>query len=164
MSEAERVDAQEFSLSAPSSDFASALDALRKTSLTEEQARLVTRLAETLEPPRPAGPDAAQIYMVPARVAGGAIVREGVELDSPLVATCPPGTALTITGEGTAANGTARLRVSQPVSGWVSTKSVDFVAPPPTPTLKAAPSTPRRHSTPRRARESEGRPFSRWRA
>ena len=38
------------------------------------------------------------------------------------------------------------------------------VAPPPTPTLKAAPSTPRRHSTPRRARESEGRPFSRWRA
>ena len=81
--------------------------------------------------------------MVPARVAGGAIVREGVELDSPLVATCPPGTALTITGEGTAANGTARLRVSQPVSGWVSTKSVDFFAPPPTPTLKAAPSTPR---------------------
>ena len=164
VSEAERTDAAEFSLSAPSSDFASALDALRKTSLTEEQARLVSRLAETLEPPKPAGPDAAQIYMVPARVAGGAIVREGVELDSPLVATCPPGTALTITGEGTAANGTQRLRVSQPVAGWVSTKSVDFVAPPPTPTLKAAPSTPRRHSTPRRARESEGRPFSRWRA
>ena len=63
-------------VAATSTTAASALDALRKTSLTEEQARLVSRLAETLEPPRPAGPDAAQIYMVPARVAGGAIVRE----------------------------------------------------------------------------------------
>ena len=69
-------------------------------------------------------------FVVPARVAKGALVRAGVELDTPLVKTCMPGMKFVVTETATNAKGTLRLHITSPIDGWVSEKSVDFVEAP----------------------------------
>ena len=69
-------------------------------------------------------------FVVPGRVAKGAIVRAGCELDTALVETCMPGTEMEVVEVGTNAKGTTRYRLVKPVEGWVSDKSVEYVPPP----------------------------------
>ena len=69
-------------------------------------------------------------FVVPGRVAKGAIVRAGCELDTALVETCMPGTEMEVVEVGTNAKGTTRYRLVTPVEGWVSDKSVEYVPPP----------------------------------
>lgn len=69
-------------------------------------------------------------FVVPDRVKKGAIVRAGCELDTDLVGTLDAGTELVIAEAGKNKKGTVRYRLTKPVEGWVSDKSVEWVAPP----------------------------------
>lgn len=65
------------------------------------------------------------LYVVPKRVGKGVIIRGDVELDSPEIATLPPGTALTVYRSKHASDGKVRLKIKAPVVGWLSEKSVE---------------------------------------
>ncbi|KAJ8612540.1 hypothetical protein CTAYLR_003711 [Chrysophaeum taylorii] len=66
---------------------------------------------------------------VVARVAAkkGAIVRRGVELDSPEVCELATGTAVLVVEEATAKNQTSRAKLVEPARGWVSMKTLEMI-------------------------------------
>jgi len=69
--------------------------------------------------------DEPMLYVCPPRVKKGVIVRGDVELDSPLIATLPVGTQMTVYRSKHTSDGKVRLKIKTPVVGWISEKSVE---------------------------------------
>ena len=67
----------------------------------------------------------AQPFAATAHVVGkkGAILRQGVEMDSPAAGELPRGTRVALDGRATTSGGVARYRVAVPTRGWCSARA-----------------------------------------